>query len=819
MRRIAVRVVALIALFTLVSCASSPSSEKDEAPTTSLDDEASELLLTEQTPFVLRTELDEWSSVQPFLEKAADSAAKSDREREEMQSFIERDPWGLFTQPTRLPVTDEIREAPVVWMTGGVVGGEEAFRAQSVGVPFASASESPRATYVRLVFPANDPGKIAESLEKSLEEAEKSAKEAQPMAVEAPPANREMETPEEADEQDNNEETDEVDDAEGDESDDKKDDSEPPRPHGYDAHNIIAHDAHVQLDLVDLGRDLEDDEVDEIIARIEERRGSSAPTTPAFEAFGDADNPAALYIRTTEMNRFVAGMETLDVTDALAVANPDNHQNIMARHSSNLLNSRMMAPPSQREYEDTAVLGRARGEDGLAFEMVATRTKLGKEIHEASATEVDMPSFNTETLPDERLLAEASWAGDLVASARTATPLVDDKMSLESLKGGSGSMQNALPGMQQGPNQMGGPGGPLAGLASKGPLAALGAAHSPTYLIRAFLSSLGDDLSALVPTAIRGRLVSAESEDAQAPVVGALAIQFPASVDAIEEFSSASGANPQMLEQFGVSQRVVEDDDGSAQLHLAFGASVEDAFVDESEAVDGGLTFHARAREIEGHEEEVERIESVASSLDFRGAHTPSVGNWGVSFGRLDAPSLDRLHAEGDLATNEPDCLIDVVRAGSDLLGGMEKLAHEPSEDVLDSALGDYDKAADACAEESPDLEDRLTWAKARARLQTASMSTTPRLQKTHATVKRCRDQEDEHACSQITGKPAEVKKQEGATYRPPAGKGHDVDELDRLYTITVDLYEEACDGGIQPACDDVDDLPDRDDILWTPDE
>ncbi|MFW5967729.1 MAG: hypothetical protein ACOCV2_09440, partial [Persicimonas sp.] len=485
MRRLAVRIVALVALSTLVSCASSPSSEDDEAPKAPLEGEASELLLTEQTPFVLRAELEEGRSFEPMLENAIEDAPMPRYRREKLQDLIDGGPWALLAEPTKLPSTDEIREAPLVWMTGGVVGGDTALRAQNVGLPVLDASEAPTATYVRLVFPAEDSEEFAESLEKSLEEAEEGAEE---------------------------------------------DESTPPRPHDYDAHNVVAHDAHVQLDLVNFTEDLDEDEVDEVIARIEERRGSSAPETPAFEAFVNAEHPASLYLRTAEMKRFLAATQTLSMTNALATAQSRLRMSIRGKHAGLGTNFEMMAPPSQREYEDAVLLGRARGEDGLAFEVVATRTELGREIYDASATQVEMPAFNTDTLPDERLVADVSWAGDLVAAAQTATPLTGEKVSVDGLREDADDVQSAVPTLQEAARVMG------------GPLVATGAAHSPTYLLRASLRSLGDELSALVPTAIRGRLVSADSEDAKAPVIGALAIQFPASVDVGEEFSSESGA-------------------------------------------------------------------------------------------------------------------------------------------------------------------------------------------------------------------------------------------------------------------------------------
>ncbi|MFP4599963.1 MAG: hypothetical protein ACLFVJ_17025 [Persicimonas sp.] len=573
MNRYIFGVTGLIIAATLVSCSSGPSVSDDEPAeqqvVSGLDAEIAGLVATSQTPFVLRVQPGEWSSVQPFLNELPEVVPVRPRDREALETLTED---GLLVQildyleVSGAGYVDESRSA---WLTAGVVGADAALRSAKAGIGWLPQSEDPAGHYLRLVIPTDDPAAAAAHVESSWSDSG-----------------------------------------------------------SRDAMRVEPLERHIHIDILDIrvggdngGNKLRADQLWEFI---DQETPEPAAQTPALRAFVDAEAPVAVYTRTRQLRDYGAAQMAFDAGAAVRMATPENQQRMRAMGASGLLNLYRVSPRSEREFEDFAFIAHASGEAGLTVDAVATRTARGRDIYESGAAEVALPRFSHTALPDERVLVDLSWSEDFTAAlAQDDGQEGAGRLSLEAVANGSFGTR----GLQRLQMTMG------RITRSLGWVGLAGLAQSPSYLPRMMLEMLGDELRSLVPVAIRARFVQAEANsEAGLPLGGALAVRFAGSREALDTVIASYESAIEYAESAGVNYRIVEAADGAVELHLALGHELDEV-LGQPEVVAPGLNIDMHSRQIGGPYDEPIAAFGPISPVSLRSAHSSIVARWRLASG------------------------------------------------------------------------------------------------------------------------------------------------------------------------------------------
>jgi hypothetical protein len=418
--------------------------------------------------------------------------------------------------------------------------------------------------------------------------------------------------------------------------------------------------------------------------------------------------------------------------------------------------------------------------------------------------DVSLPKFDEETLPADRLLADLSWQGNFAAAttlldeAGVGLAEPDDKVSLDEFLSGAVNFGQLLSNVQN-----------LKWAArSMGPWAPVGLAHSPTYLPRLGLSQLSDDLQALLPVAVRVRLIEpTEAERKQAPAVGAMVVRFNTSVDALGGVIERHSKTVERAKGVGLTHRIVAAPDGGAELHLAVGRTLEEVVLSEREPVPSGVSADVRRSDAQSPDGNVLGLPSALGAWHLRAAHSPTVARWAlVSSAAASTPEASE--ASGALAQNPPACLDKLVLEGLEILEGMEGMSISPTADEVQAALAPYDAAAAACTKAAPEHAERIRWATGRARWFMAYRPLQFMLYGTRQSIERCKadiertKEDDSGACRHL---------------KRIWSDGNHREKLQRAHQTTTTLLEEACERGDQFACQEKGEVPEVSKLVWRP--
>jgi hypothetical protein len=736
--RLACTMIALACLGA-VACASAPTTKDAEGPQAQaaeldLDSEVEELVFGHDSPFVLRVDPSQWSTVAPYARQLVDAAPIPDYDRPAFELLSEDGPLGIMLEQFSLQDLEHLDGERSVWLTSDIIDADATLRAASMGLTWLPESDYPAGYVARLVIPVTDAQAAAESARSALK---------------------------------------------------------PPRP--FETTRVVAHTGHIQIDAV-----ASEASAEAVWERLDAASAPAPRATPALLAFLDDSAPLALYGRTAALRQYGTAQLAYDVSRAAERATPENLMRIHAMGASSMLNQHKMAPASEREFEDVAVIGRSAGDAGIAMEAVATRTALGRALQEASGADISLPQLSTEVLADDDLLVDLTWRRDLHAAA-AAAPLepVDDQISLGDLGRFHSVMYRASDAFR-----------------TMGWTGLIGLAHSPTYLPRLALAHMDDELRELVPVAARLRLVGsteatgrrgATTPDLQPvmtnaptapPVAGALVLRFQGTKEAVEAALAPHTSTLEQAASFGLTHQVVGGPDAGAELHLALGHPLEDMVLDERKVTPQGISGELDLATFE-------RIErggaaggdsspwELASPLHLRSAHTPSAAAWTlVSAGAAAEPKARQTALPA--LDNPPVCLDQMVDAGMDIFAGFERMSPGDLAQA-DEVLAPYDEAADSCAQDAPDHADALRWSTGRARWMVA--------QRHIGIIKFA--QELAELCE---------GDDEGARARCEQRREHyDADRARAVHEAVEPLLAEACERGDQVACDTRDALPELD--------
>jgi hypothetical protein len=745
--RIVCTIVALACLGA-VACASGPTTKDAEGPQAKaaevdLDAEVEELVFGHDIPFVVRIDAAQWSSLSPYVRQLVDAAPLPDRERQGFEQLADGGLLSVLLEQFALEGGELIDRERSVWLTAEFIGAEDTLRAASMGLPWLPDSEHPMGYVARLVIPVTDAEAAAEAARQTLT---------------------------------------------------------PPRP--FQAARVLAHDDHIQVDAV-----ASQAPAGEVWEALDGPGAHTPRPTPALVAFLDDGAPVALYGRTTELRHYATAQLAYDVGRALENASPENVMRFHSMGAAAMLNQHIMAPASEREMEDFAVVSHAAGEAGVALETVATRTGLGRKLHQASASDISLPLLSVELLADEELLVDLTWQRNLSELAAASPIEIDEQpLSLDDLSGGANARQlRSLPAVI------------ADAMRTMGWTVLVGLAHSPTYLPRLASAHMDDDLDQLVPAAARLRLVESTHQMGRKagdepgfqpammgvsgpPVAGALVLRLEASKDAVEAVLAPHTSMLEGAKDFGLTHRVIDGPDGGSELHIALGHALDDVVLDEREDTPPGVRADVNLAAIErlqgaGASDDASPMD-LASPLHLRSTHTPGAAAWTLVSAH-DAAEPAAHQTTLPPADNPPACLDQMVAEGMEIFTAMERLRARALSQ-RQRALEPYDAAAKACAEEAPEHAETLRWATGRARWMIARTQVHT-LDAMKNTIEACKESQgqDKWACRPL--------------------ENYDDEEPGAIREAATELLDEACERGDQIACDEKDALPALDTLTWRP--
>jgi hypothetical protein len=739
------------------------------------------LTMTEQTPFILRMRGDRWSSVQEFVKKTVNTGGFGRRSRQALETLTADGPVVAILDELGVQSIDGVDQGRSLWMTSGVVGAEEPVRAASVGLPWLPESTDPSARFIRLIVPVDDPVAAAKSVEMIAEERGAGGGRVEPKAEQVAGAEK----------------------AAGADVAQPQDVEEPQEPTLDDKTRVLPLERHIQIDVLELLDPRNQSVTQELWDKLDAGKAQTTET-PAQQAFLQSTGPVSFYARATQLRQFGAALLAFETGKAIRRSTPENRQRMRARGGALTLNLHMMAPASQREFEDFALLGRSTGEAGLRVDLVATRTQVGRQVYEKMNLDVSLPMLNEEALPQESLLADLSWQGDFAAAATLlddagidlAEP--EDKVSLDEMLNGAVNIGQLLSNVQN-----------LKWTArSMGPWGPVGLAYSPTYLPRLGLSQLSDDLQGLLPVAVRVRLIEpADAQQSGAPGVGAMVVRFNTEVDVLGGVIKRHAKTIDRAKGVGVTHRIVAAPDGAAELHIAVGMPIDDVVMAERTSVPSGVSVGVRESDAQNSDGDMLGLASALGDWHLRAAHSPTVARWTL-VSRAGALMPEALEARGEPAQNPPACLDELVLEGMNFLEGLQSMPIAPTLAEVGEATASYDAAAAACTKAAPEHAERIRWATARARWLLAHRSMHHVLERTQQSIDHCKmaleraKRDDSRACSRLT-----------RNWR----RGNHGEKLQRAYLVATTLLEEACERGDQIACKQKGEVPAVSTLTWRP--